>query len=197
MAGFALRLIGEQQLQHHCLRCARPPGRGRYPHPGLSLANAGRGECAFAFDFDYTCAAIAVRAITGLRVMAKVRNLDAVAVCSRPDRLPRPGFDFPPVHHQRKKLAAHASSSSGKYRNNESNGLPAAWPRPQIEAEDMAWASSRSSPVSQLGVLINVAALRVPTRHGVHWPQLSSSKKCMRLSATSRRSSWSPSTISA
>jgi len=39
--------------------------------------------------------------------------------------------------------------------------------------------------------------LAVPTRQGVHWPQLSCSKKRMTLSAASRARSWWPSTMTA
>ena len=63
------------------------------------------------------------------------------------------------------------------------SGFEAAWPRPQIEASRIAWLNSSSSSRFQTGFCINSAAFWVPTRHGVHWPQLSSSKKRIKFSA--------------
>ena len=50
---------------------------------------------------------------------------------------------------------------------------------------------------SQIGRLISAAAFWVPTRHGVHCPQDSSSKNRMRLRAAAFRSSCSESTTTA
>src|SRR5262249_4117196 len=75
-------------------------------------------------------------------------------------------------------------NSSGKYFSTLSSGLGAAWPSPQIEASRMASESSCNNALSQGPVAISLAAFSVPARHGVHWPQLSSSKKRIRLSAT-------------
>ena len=61
----------------------------------------------------------------------------------------------------------------------------------------MASESSVNSASSQGPVAISLTAFSVPTRQGVHWPQLSSSKKRMRLSATAFISSWSESTTTA
>ena len=55
----------------------------------------------------------------------------------------------------------------------------------------MTWASSSSRGSSHSVSLISLTAFSVPTRQGVHWPQLSSSKKRMRLRATSFMSSRS------
>ena len=52
---------------------------------------------------------------------------------------------------------------------------------------------ARSSRVaaSQRSAAIKALALAVPTRQGVHWPQLSSAKKRITFSAASRaRSCW-------
>src|SRR5260370_11429484 len=81
-----------------------------------------------------------------------------------------------------------------KYFNTLKSGLGAAWPSPQIEASRIACDSSVSSASSQGPPRISLTAFSVPTRHGVHWPQLSSSKKGIRLSATALASSWSQST---
>ena len=104
------------------------------------------------------------------------------------------GFPLPfvlmgsPFHHQ---LPSGLLSSSGKYFRTLSSGLGAAWPRPQIEASRMASDSSFNNASSQGPVAISVTAFSVPTRQGVHWPQLSSSKKRIRLSATAFMSSLS------
>jgi hypothetical protein len=74
-------------------------------------------------------------------------------------------------------------NSSGKYLIT----LERIWSRP-AEAADQA-SRTPGSIVEQsrfhTGFCINSAA-QVPTRHGVHWPQLSSSKKRIRFSAPSR-----------
>src|ERR1043166_2306885 len=91
------------------------------------------------------------------------------------------------VHH----VPIGFAKSSRKYLNTLASGLGAAWPRPQIEASRMASASSFSNASSHGPFSISLTAFSVPTRHGVHWPQLSSSKKRIRLSATAFISSLS------
>src|SRR5437763_37299 len=97
-------------------------------------------------------------------------------------------------HHQ---LPSGFAISSGKYFSTHSSGLGAAWPSPQIEASRMASESSVNNAWSQGPVAISVAAFSVPARQGVHWPQLSSSKKRIRLSATAFISSLSERTTTA
>jgi len=101
----------------------------------------------------------------------------------------KPGNDDPRciasfITHQ---VPSGFSSSSGKYLNTLMSGLGAAWPSPQIEASRIASDSSVNKASSQGPVAISFTAFSVPIRHGVHWPQLSSSKKRMRLSATALR----------
>src|SRR5262245_13651143 len=79
--------------------------------------------------------------------------------------------------------------SSGKYLSTDRTGLGAAWPRPQMEASAITSDRSASRSGSQLPALISWTAFSVPLRQGVHWPQLSSSKKRIRLSATAFMSS--------
>src|SRR3954470_15483969 len=81
--------------------------------------------------------------------------------------------------------------SSGKYLITHRSGLGAAWPRPQIEASRIAVDSSVRSAVSHGPRCISLAAFSLPTRQGVHWPQLSSSKNRIRFSATAFISSLS------
>src|SRR6185312_6162190 len=82
-------------------------------------------------------------------------------------------------------------NSSGKYFNTLISGFGAAWPRPQIEASRISADSSVKRPTSHGPRSINLTAFSVPTRQGVHWPQLSSSKNFKRLSATAFMSSLS------
>src|SRR5262249_32386550 len=98
-----------------------------------------------------------------------------------------------PSHH----CPSGCAKSSRKYLNTHCSGLGAAWPRPQIEASRIACDSSPSSASSQGPFSISLTAFSVPTRHGVHCPQLSSSKKRMRLSAPALASALSESTTTA
>src|SRR3954471_22093329 len=91
-------------------------------------------------------------------------------------------------HHQ---LPSGLLSSSGKYFSTLSSGLGAAWPSPQIEASRIASDNSVNNALSHGPVAISLTAFSLPTRQGVHWPQLSSSKKRSRLSATAFISSLS------
>ena len=76
-------------------------------------------------------------------------------------------------------------SSSGKYFKTHISGFEAAWPRPQIDASRINWDNSSRSALSHGPFAIRAAAFSVPTRHGVHCPQLSSSKNRIRFSAAS------------
>ena len=67
----------------------------------------------------------------------------------------------------------------------DTNGLLAACPKPHIDASCIVAANSESKSISQLSCSISFTAFSVPTLHGEHWPQLSSSKKRNRLSAAS------------
>src|SRR5262249_22793449 len=155
---------------------------------------------------DHADAAVAVRAIARRRRVAQVRQLDAVAPRRVENALAGRRFDLAAVEGEfnGRGLVGHGItriifyqlprgvlSSSGKYLSTHSSGLGAAWPRPQIEASRIAVESSVSSAPSHGPDAISIAAFSVPTRHGVHWPQLSSSKNFMRLSATAFISSWS------
>ena len=58
--------------------------------------------------------------------------------------------------------------SSRKYLSTELIGLPAACPRPQMDASVMALDNSDSSPSSNWSQDISLTAFSVPTRQGVH-----------------------------
>src|SRR5262245_3189687 len=81
--------------------------------------------------------------------------------------------------------------SSGKNLNTDRTGLGAAWTRPQMEASCITCQRSSTSSGFQCPPAISFTAFSVPLRQGVHWPQLSSSKKRIRLSATAFMSSLS------
>ena len=61
----------------------------------------------------------------------------------------------------------------------------------------MVWASSSSSGWSQVFAFISIAALAVPTRHGVHLPQDSWEKNFIAFSAAARALSWCDNTMTA
>ncbi len=89
MRGLALRLIADQQLEHHLAREFGALGRGLDLHPGGRLADAGRGEHALALDLDHAGAAIAVGAVARRRAVAEMRNLGAAPLRRLPDGLTR------------------------------------------------------------------------------------------------------------
>src|SRR5271169_6569869 len=127
-------------------------------------------------------------------------DLGAQALRHLPDGLVRLRLDLPAVEFKRNGTHCASSlgvNSSGKYLITVVSGFEAAWPRPQIEASRMACDSSSSSVRSQFLRSIKATAFCVPTLQGVHWPQLSSSKKRMRLSAAPFTSSLSDSTTMA
>src|SRR5208282_320365 len=193
--GRTRRLVGHEQLHHHLARRLGALGAGRDHHPRCGLADAGGGEHALALDFHHAGAAIAVGAVVRIGLPAEVRDFVAEAIGHLPDGLAGSGLDLAPIHRELDRLA-HAKSSR-KYLNTLSSGLGAAWPRPQIEASRIAAESSSSSFSSHRGRSISLTAFSVPTRQGVHWPQLSSSKKRMRFKATLFMSSLSERTTMA
>src|SRR4030081_2907731 len=115
-----------------------------------------------------------------------MRNFAALAFCDLPDGLAVDGFDLLAVEFELDlchSAASFGTNSSGKYLMTVVSGFDAAWPRPQIEASRIAALSSSRRSRSQSPRSISFAAFCVPTRRGVHSPQLSSSKKRMRFSA--------------
>src|SRR4029077_6252712 len=91
----------------------------------------------------------------------------------------------------------HGVSSGGKYLTTQSIGFGAAWPRPQIDASRITSDRSASSGRSQRSLAINIDALAVPLRHGVHCPHDSCSKKRIVLRAATTALSWSDKTTTA
>src|SRR6266481_2241741 len=182
--GLARRLVGDQQFHHHLLRRDRTRARRLDLHADARRALAGGRQHPLALDLDHADAAVAVRPIIGRWRIAQMRDFLALAFCHLPDGLARLGLDLLAVELELDLGHSAASlNSSGKYLITEVSGFEAAWPSPQIEASRIAWLNSSSSCRFQTGCCIRSAAFSVPTRQGVHWPQLSSSKKRIRFSA--------------
>src|SRR5215813_12245840 len=113
-----------------------------------------------------------------------MRDIAALAFCDLPDGLAGFGLHLLAIKLERNLGHSAASlNSSGKYLITDVSGFDAACPRPQIEASRIAWLNSSRSARFQTGFCIRSAAFCVPTRQGVHWPQLSSSKNFIRFSA--------------
>src|SRR4029077_1607708 len=200
MGGFARRLVGDEKLHHHVSRLRGTLGRGLDLHAGSGVAHAGGGEHALALDLDHADAAIAVRAVAGLRQIAKMGDLGAEALRHLPDGLAGLRLDILAVeleHDIGHSAASLGANSSGKYLITLVKGFEAAWPSPQIEASRIASDNSPRSSRSHALRVIKATAFCVPARQGVHWPQLSSSKKRIRLSAASFTSSLSERTTTA
>ncbi len=87
--GGALRLVADQQLEHHLARKAGALARGLHLHARRRLAHARGGQHPLALDLDHAGAAIAVGAIAGLGQPAQMRDLGALPVGHLPDRLAR------------------------------------------------------------------------------------------------------------
>src|SRR5712692_3929489 len=181
-------------------RCARGLRRdrawaGRFDlHADAWRALAGSRQHPLALDFDHAGAAIAVGPVVRLRRIAQMRNFAPLAFCNLPDGLAVDGLDLLAVKLELyfcHSAASFGMNSSGKYLMTVVSGFEAAWPRPQIDASRIAWLNSSSNSRSQTGFSISSAAFWVPTRQGVHWPQLSSSKKRIRFSAAPFTLSWS------
>ncbi len=160
-----LRLIGDQQLEHHFAAFAGAFGRGLDLHAGRRRADAGGGEHAFALDLDHAGAAVTVGAIARCIVPAQMRDGRAGALGDLPDGLALGRLDRFAVELERD--FTHLKSS-GKYLITHLTGFGAACPKPQIEASLITWARSPSRSISHDGALISLTAFSVPLRQGVH-----------------------------
>ncbi len=97
VGGSALRLIGNEELQHHGPRLGGTLG-GRldlHPHAGHALARS--REHALAFNLDHAGATVAVRAVVRVRLVAQVGNVGPQTLGDCPDRLAGARFDLPAV----------------------------------------------------------------------------------------------------
>src|ERR1044072_1057164 len=85
--GVAVRLIREQELETHLARRRGAVRERLHLHAGRGRADAACGEPALALDLDHAGAAIAVRPVAGLRRVAQMRNVSALALGDLPDGL--------------------------------------------------------------------------------------------------------------
>src|SRR6185437_9209742 len=93
----ALRLVADQQLEHHLARELGALAGALHLHALGRLADAGSGEDALALDLDHTGAAISVGTVARLGPPAQVRDFGAEPARHLPDRLPRLRLDLTPV----------------------------------------------------------------------------------------------------
>src|SRR5205814_2404839 len=186
----------------HLARERRALARGPYFHAGRGMTDAGGRQHALALDLHHAGATVAIRAITGGVAVAEMRDLSSLALSHLPDRLARPRLHLLAVEKKahrvfhRVRTVAHARSSA-KCFSAIFTGFIAACPRPQIDASVITLASSSRRGPSHLGSASSRTTFSVPTRQGVHWPQLSSSKNFSRFRVTALMSSLSDNTITA
>src|SRR5215210_241404 len=85
--GVAVRLVRDQQFEHHLARSPRAIGSRYHLHAGGRRANAACREYALALDLHHAGAAIAVGPVARLRRVAQMRDVGALALGDLPDRL--------------------------------------------------------------------------------------------------------------
>ena len=86
-----IRHIGQQHLHHHLLALEGAFTVGLYFHTGLGITTAAWCQDTLAFDFHHAGAAVAVCAVAIL--VAKMRNINAVALGGLEDGFPFVGVD--------------------------------------------------------------------------------------------------------
>ena len=156
--------------------------------PAVTLRQQLGASMRSPFDLDHAGAAVAVGPQPFL--VAKPRDLHAMPLRGLQDasRPRRPATARPSSVNSTvcgissfSLAGAFIRSPAAKYFWTQRIGFGAACPRPQIDASPITCARSSSVAWSHTGASISAAALAVPTRQGVHWPQLSCSKKRIML----------------
>ncbi len=178
-------------------------------HARRGRADAARGQHALAFDLDHADAAVAVRPIAGLGRVAQMRDASIADVALRATCAkivsPASARCRPRVAVERRTACCRRSSfdlldhqcraASSAHRGNISARTAADSAPPGRGRRSRRRASRRTvrraAPGPTARFSISLTAFSVPTRQGVHWPQLSSSKNFIRLSATAFMSSLS------
>src|SRR6185503_2745582 len=189
--------VAREQLEDQLPRLRRALGLCRDFHARGRLADARRRQHALALDLDHACAAVTVDPVARHVDVTQVRNLRAFALRDVPDGFAGPRRYVFAIELECDRIAHFTES----FRNSVSKwatGLGAAWPRPQIDESRMTASRSRSagsfnSPLA----FSNPTILSVPSRQGVHWPQLSCLKNFNRLTTASLTSSRSENTTTA
>lgn len=190
-----LVVVGEHELQDGHLRVADDLRVCVDLHALPDLRRAGREQAALADDLDRAEAAARLDAL--ILVVAEVRDVDAELLRRLHDLRPlghgqRDVVDgqmdhllFLVCHFRSFRTHARAppiSKRSGKTFMADSSEFCAVSPRPQSEDMLMTRAIfimiAMSSRVAVPAVILSRMILmwRLPSRHGVHWPQLSSQK---------------------
>ena len=77
--------VGQQEFQHHLLTFLRAQTLTQHLKARRDMATATGGQRSFAFDFHHTCTAIAI--CTHALFVAKVRNVNAMALSRIENRL--------------------------------------------------------------------------------------------------------------
>jgi len=144
--------VRQQQLEHHLLAGHRARAVGGHLHAVFGIAAAGRREHPLALDLDHACAAVAIRPHALL--VAKVRDLDAVARRRVDEALVGAAHHGPAVQHELDRLRrrvrrdpvigyfdSHGSPLLDflwKVLDDGERGFGAACPSPQIDASTIA-----------------------------------------------------------
>src|SRR6478735_3769880 len=200
-----------EELEHHLPAVAHPLAVGADDHAVLGLPRARRHEHPRALELDHAHPACVHR---GERLAeAERRDVERLHLAGVEDRRALGHAHGLAVDLEldgaadRHRDCAHATSSGVKTprtRIAESIALAAVCPRPQIDASRMATAISSSRATSSATVPRGRSDARrrsasccrtVPTRHGTHWPQLSSRKKAAIRSRIGTRSTASSKTM--
>ncbi len=117
-------LIGEQQLEDHFARLLRPLAGAAHLHAFGRHPVAGGGQNALAFDLHHAGAAIAIRAIAGLRLPAQMRDVRSRALGGLPDGFAGLCLDLNAIKFKGDRFAHR--KSSGKNLSTDRSGLGAA-----------------------------------------------------------------------
>src|SRR5262249_26569094 len=81
----ALRLVRDQELEHHLPREFCPLARGLDLHAVGGLADAGSRQHALALDLHHAGAAVAIGTVAGRGAVAEMRDLGALPLCYLPN----------------------------------------------------------------------------------------------------------------
>jgi hypothetical protein len=187
--------VGLQQFEHQALRLQRTLAGGLHLHAGGDRAAARRRQRALAGHFHHAGAAVAGRRQAGL--VAQVRDGDALALRHLEDRLAGRGLHRAAVERevQRRRSRCQFVAESGASRSPPGSAPPGPGRRSTRRASPGSGRPAAAGPSGRAA--ISAEALAVPLRQGVHWPQLSCSKKRIRLRAASSTESCCDSTITA
>ena len=110
VGGLPRGLIRHQQLQHHPARAPGPFAVRAHRHAGGRTPDARSGQHPLSLHFHHARAAVAVRPVAGLRVVAQVRDHRALPLGHLPEGLPGRRLHLPVVEGKMDGLAHDRSS---------------------------------------------------------------------------------------